>query len=113
MNDVSLTGCFLNDLQSPGKASSSGMKNVGLISAMNDNSRDSIFLNVKDLINNFLSQNVFLKDFNTKDGHDNGSIAARSEPLRRLVHADELQYKRGDRKQQQRRTKQKRLLILS
>lgn len=42
MNDVSLTGCFLNDLQSPEKQT----KNTNLISVLNENSRDSIFLNV-------------------------------------------------------------------
>jgi hypothetical protein len=42
MNDVSLTGCFLNDLQSPEKSN----KNGSLVNMLNENSRDSIFFNV-------------------------------------------------------------------
>ena len=52
MNDVSLTGCFLNDVQSPEKTN----KNVALI---NENSRDSIFFNVKILIFVLLLDNMF------------------------------------------------------
>ena len=43
MNEVSLTGCFLNDLQSPEKGVA---KNSALIHVLNENSRDSLFFNV-------------------------------------------------------------------
>ena len=42
MNDVSLTGCFLNDIQSPEKPS----KTSNIVHVLNENSRDSIFFNV-------------------------------------------------------------------
>ena len=42
MNDVSLTGCFLNDIQSPEKPS----KTSSIVHVLNENSRDSIFFNV-------------------------------------------------------------------
>lgn len=45
MNDVSLTGCFFNDLQSPDKSA----KSSNLVHVLNENSRDSIFLNVNSL----------------------------------------------------------------
>lgn len=48
MNDISLTGCFLNDIQSPGKATKHVVVGAGggIIGSMSENSRDSIFLNV-------------------------------------------------------------------
>lgn len=64
MNEVSLTGCFLNDIQSPEKVISStdvtaapstvaatlttpsNIKSLSLVASRNENSRDSIFLNV-------------------------------------------------------------------
>lgn len=42
MNDISLTGCFLNDMQSPEKAS----KNGNMPQILNENSRDALFFNV-------------------------------------------------------------------
>jgi hypothetical protein len=54
MNDVSLTGCFLNDLQSPEKSN----KNGQLVHILNENSRDSIFFNVS--LNIILSFNFYI-----------------------------------------------------
>ena len=48
MNDVSLTG-ILNDFQSPDKHHSSA-KGTALVHVLNENSRDSIFFNVKYFI---------------------------------------------------------------
>lgn len=48
MNDVSLTG-ILNDFQSPDKYHSSA-KETALVHVLNENSRDSIFFNVKYFI---------------------------------------------------------------
>lgn len=42
MNDISLTGCFLNDIQSPEKPS----KNGNMSQILNENSRDALFFNV-------------------------------------------------------------------
>jgi hypothetical protein len=42
MNDISLTGCFINDMQSPEKAS----KNGNMSQILNENSRDALFFNV-------------------------------------------------------------------
>jgi hypothetical protein len=42
MNDISLTGCFLNDMQSPEKPP----KNGNMSQILNENSRDALFFNV-------------------------------------------------------------------
>jgi hypothetical protein len=46
MNDVSLTGCYLNDIHSPEKPS----KNSTLSQILNENSRDSMFFNVDTIM---------------------------------------------------------------
>ena len=56
MNDISLTGCFINDVQSPEKIGANGgvgtrsagnnNNNTSIIQILNENSRDSIFFNV-------------------------------------------------------------------
>ena len=68
MNDVSLTGCLLNDMQSPGKVA----KSVG---QMNENSRDSIFLNVRRFFVIIIIIKIFLEYLNKYylflDGYNN------------------------------------------
>lgn len=47
MNDVSLTGCFLNDIQSPEKPSKTS---GSIVHVLNENSRDSIFFNLDTIM---------------------------------------------------------------
>ncbi len=81
MNDVSLTQCFLNDLQSPEKPNR--CINNQLVHMLNENSRDSIFFNVSlytlyfyIIIFGFKWPKTFTY-FQTKDGHHNGHSASR------------------------------------
>ena len=70
MNDVSLTSCYLNDIQSPEKSS----KNGNMSHLLNENSRDSIFFNVTFFqMTMYLYFNSFFIIFPMKGGHNNGN----------------------------------------
>ena len=83
MNDVSLTGCFLNDIQSPEKPS----KTSSIVHVLNENSRDSIFFNVSflDFCRERIGSLVSMFFFYLSAGHHNGHHASSGQQIRRIV----------------------------